>query len=71
VKGAAWLLGARQMGVVAEGIERQSGQSLSRRSSEQAAGLQREYERIRPFYERALVAASRGEPLPADMGLAG
>jgi CheY-like chemotaxis protein/HPt (histidine-containing phosphotransfer) domain-containing protein len=71
VKGAAWLVGARQMGAVAEGLEHQSGLGLLRRAAEQSARLQKEYDRIRPFYERALAAASRGEALPADLDLVG
>jgi PAS domain S-box-containing protein len=71
VKGAAWLVGARQMGIVAEGIERQSAKTLHHRAAGQAARLQREFERIRPFYEQALATASRGESLPADLGPAG
>jgi two-component system, sensor histidine kinase and response regulator len=67
VKGAAWLVGARQMGAVAEGLEQQSGTGVLRRGAEQAARLQKEFDRIRPFYERALAAASRGEALPADL----
>ncbi len=67
VKGAAWLVGARQLGAVAEGLEQQSGTGVLRRGAEQAVRLQREFDRIRPFYERALAAASRGEALPADL----
>ncbi len=71
VKGAAWLVGARRMGAVAEGLEHQSGNGLFRRAAEQSVRLQKEFERIRPFYERALAAASRGEALPADLDLVG
>ena len=41
--------------------------ALLRRVPEQTARLLREYERIRPFYERALEAAASGAPLPAEL----
>ena len=67
VKGAAWLVGARQLGAVAQTIEQLSGSGVLRRVPEQTARLLREYERIRPFYERALEAAASGAPLPAEL----
>ncbi len=66
VKGAAWLVGARRLGALAEGIEQQAGQGHLDRIPDQSARLRQEFERIRPFYERALAAAVRGEPLPAE-----
>jgi signal transduction histidine kinase/CheY-like chemotaxis protein/HPt (histidine-containing phosphotransfer) domain-containing protein len=69
VKGAAWLVGARQMGAVAEVLEEQSAKGLLRRAPEQAVRLQMEFDRIRPFYERAFAAAARGESLPTDTGV--
>lgn len=67
VKGAAWLVGARQLGAVAQTIEQLSDSGVLRRVPEQTARLLREYERIRPFYERALEAAASGAPLPAEL----
>ncbi len=71
VKGAAWIVGARQLGTIAETIETQAHNNALRRAEEHAARLSREFERLRPFYQRALEAASEGAPLPADLRLAG
>ncbi len=71
VKGAAWLVGARRMGIVAEGLEHQSGNGVLRQAAEQSDRLQKEFDRLRPFYEKALAAAARGEALPADLNMAG
>lgn len=71
VKGAAWLVGARQLGLVAETIEQLAESGVLRRVPEQAARLLGEFDRIRPFYERALTAATNGEPLPADLECVG
>jgi CheY-like chemotaxis protein/HPt (histidine-containing phosphotransfer) domain-containing protein len=70
VKGAAWLVGARQMGIAAEALESHARDGVLRRADEEAARLVREFERVRPFYEQALAAAASGAPLPADIGAA-
>ena len=71
VKGAAWLVGARRMGLAAEALEQHAKDGVLRRAGEEAARLRREFERVRPIYEHALAAAASGAPLPSDIGVPG
>jgi CheY-like chemotaxis protein len=58
VKGACWILGARQMGELAADLEQQATAGAVRGAGEQVSRLVREFEVVRPAYERELKTAA-------------
>ncbi len=71
LKGAAWIVGARHLGLLAEALERHARDNVLSQAEEQVARLEREFVRIEPFYQTALAAAVAQIPLPSDAGVGG
>jgi PAS domain S-box-containing protein len=67
LKGAAWLVGARQMGLVAEALEQHARDGVLSRASEEVERLEREFERVRTYFAEALEVAVGGDQLPNEL----
>lgn len=71
LKGTAWIVGARQLGLVAETLEQHARDHVLGRADDQVTRLEREFARIEPFYQEALETATAGRPLSSDVGVPG